>query len=329
VKNIKRITIIVLSILLLLSGSVLAAGIQITSIPDPFPSEDTTYFGRWTALSSTISFDTNGGSAVDDMSSVTDAVISDTSMPTTTKEGNSFLGWFDNSGLTGEAITTLPGAYPANGITYYAKWEEDVVKLPAMGTLLEDCTWDEIEAIADAGLADEYFDVGDQKTVANSLAGAQTYRILGFNHDTIAGTANKASITFGLASSADEYFEPSIVASDTKYADVDRSAYSYLLTYYYGNSNIHNKLNGDFYNGYPQDLQDVIVPVAKYTARSYNTNGFDLSFEENVVTERDTVVSIDQSEVFGSVEKVFMLSEEELIGSSKVSVVVKIVGSFS
>jgi uncharacterized repeat protein (TIGR02543 family) len=267
-KNIKRITTIVLLILLLLSGSVFAAGFQITSIPDPFPSVDTTYFGRWTALPSTITFDTNGGSEIDDMSDVTDAVVADITMPTTTRDGYTFLGWFDNEVLTGEAVTELPGTYPANGITYYAKWNvssqsvtyvyndgvtdnlvitaesgtllseptspdregyslngwykdsgltdkwnfstdivstdlalyagwSTVVELPAEGTALMDATWEEIALVAEKGLGDTYWDVGDTKTV--SIGGTSyTVAIYGFDHDDLANGSCQDSWQFFL-----------------------------------------------------------------------------------------------------------------------------------
>lgn len=41
-------------------------------------------------------------------------------LPTPEKAGYTFAGWYDNAGLTGEAVTT-----PKTGKTYYAKWEKN------------------------------------------------------------------------------------------------------------------------------------------------------------------------------------------------------------
>jgi len=142
----------ILLALLLIPNGVMAAGVQVTSIPDPFPTVDTTYFGRWTALPSTIAFETNGGTAVSDMTSVTDADVADTTMPTTTRDGYAFSGWFDNAGLTGSAITELPAKYPANGTTYYAKWSAGSATITFEengGTAVSDMTGTTDETIAD------------------------------------------------------------------------------------------------------------------------------------------------------------------------------------
>ena len=71
--------------------------------------------------------------------------------------------------------------------------------LPPKGTTLEQCTWEQIRMIADAGLAAQYFKVGDTKSVllkgtASKLSLNTTYYvyILGFDHD-----GNKNTIDFG------------------------------------------------------------------------------------------------------------------------------------
>lgn len=54
----------------------------------------------------------NGGTLTND------TVYPDGELATPVKEGYTFAGWYDNAGLTGEAVTT-----PEIGKTYYAKWE--------------------------------------------------------------------------------------------------------------------------------------------------------------------------------------------------------------
>ncbi|MCQ2795489.1 MAG: InlB B-repeat-containing protein [Bacilli bacterium] len=53
---------------------------------------------------------------------------------------------------------------------------------------LEECTWSEIDSISAAGLADEFFDIGETKTVKLFESGTEqssphTIRIIDFNHD--------------------------------------------------------------------------------------------------------------------------------------------------
>ena len=43
-------------------------------------------------------------------------------MPSPTREGYTFSGWYDNDGLNGNICQYYPTAYPAGVTTYYAKW---------------------------------------------------------------------------------------------------------------------------------------------------------------------------------------------------------------
>ncbi len=79
---------------------------------------DVTLYAKWTATPYTITYNTNGGNAIANGSyTIEEAFI----LPTPTKIGSTFEGWFDNSELTGEAITTI-----ASGSTgdkeFWAKW---------------------------------------------------------------------------------------------------------------------------------------------------------------------------------------------------------------
>jgi len=74
-------------------------------------------YAKWTINNYTISFEENGGSAVTD---IVQAYLSAVTAPTApTKEGNTFGGWYSDTGLT-TAYTF--GTMPLNGITLYAKW---------------------------------------------------------------------------------------------------------------------------------------------------------------------------------------------------------------
>ena len=104
-------------------------GDAVTELPEVFPAGTTTYYAKWTADDATIKFVTNGGSAIEDMTGKTGDAISSRTMPTTTKSGYTFGGWFDNEGLTGTAVTQLPETFPAGTTTYYAKWTADDAKI--------------------------------------------------------------------------------------------------------------------------------------------------------------------------------------------------------
>ena len=68
----------------------------------------------------TITYNENGGTTVDDGSyNVESATIT---LPTTSeKTGYTFGGWYTNSGLTGDAVTTIPTGSTGNK-EYWAKW---------------------------------------------------------------------------------------------------------------------------------------------------------------------------------------------------------------
>lgn len=79
--------------------------------------------------------------------------------------------------------------------------------LPAVGTSLEDCTWEQISAISAAGKAAEYFSVGDTKSVylkgtvgTLELDTTLYVYILGFDHNS---EIEGKGITFGTFKTAD------------------------------------------------------------------------------------------------------------------------------
>ena len=68
--------------------------------------------------------------------------------------------------------------------------------LPAVGTSAEDCTWDEIKAISEAGKGDEYFNLGDTKTVTTTDGKTIVMEIVAFNADIKADGTGTAGITW-------------------------------------------------------------------------------------------------------------------------------------
>ena len=93
-----------------------------------------TYYARWSPNNAYIEFKTDGGSAIARMTGKTDQSLlvdgARQNMPTTTKAGYTFDGWYKDKELT-EAVDEidgaqkLPAAYGVGTITYYAAWTAD------------------------------------------------------------------------------------------------------------------------------------------------------------------------------------------------------------
>jgi len=79
-----------------------------------------TLYAKWAANQYTVTFDTNGGSAVNDVTQDYGTVIA--SSPETTKTGYTFSGWYSNAALT--ETVTFPYTI-TTGATLYAKWTTD------------------------------------------------------------------------------------------------------------------------------------------------------------------------------------------------------------
>jgi uncharacterized repeat protein (TIGR02543 family) len=86
-----------------------------TALTSPYtPTGNITLYAAW---KSTVTFDSNGGSSA---SSQTVRAGSSITLPTTTKSGYDFDGWFTSSALTSSALTSP--YTPTGNITLYAKW---------------------------------------------------------------------------------------------------------------------------------------------------------------------------------------------------------------
>ena len=81
------------------------------------PEEDITLYASWTINAYTITFNTNGGSAVDTVSADYQSNITAPTVPT--KTGYTFVDWYTDSNLTTPFVFNQMGD---NNITLYAKW---------------------------------------------------------------------------------------------------------------------------------------------------------------------------------------------------------------
>lgn len=87
---------------------------------------------------------------------------------------------------------------PATPIEYMTDDEVDALfaSTPSIPSFAE-ATWEQIAQVSEAGTAQDYFAVGDEKTIELSTGEQVTLVILGFNHDDLTG-GGKAGITIGM-----------------------------------------------------------------------------------------------------------------------------------
>lgn len=138
--------------------------------------------------------------------------------------------------------------------------------LPAVGTSAEDCTWDEIKAISEAGKGDEYFNLGDKKTFTTTDGKEIVMEIVAFNADTKADGTGTAGIT---------WISKGIVATRTMTNEVvgDDS---------WTNCDMHDWYVGSFYGTLPADVKNVIEKVNKTYSYKENDNEITLSCTEDI-----------------------------------------------
>ena len=80
-----------------------------------------TFYAKWTAVSYSITYNLNGGTNAAGAKTSYTIETADYTLPTPTKTGYTFGGWYENSGLTGSAVTKIAKGSTGNK-TYWAKW---------------------------------------------------------------------------------------------------------------------------------------------------------------------------------------------------------------
>ena len=119
--------------------------------------------------------------------------------------------------------------------------------LPAIGTSAEDCTWDEIKAISEAGKSDEYFNLGDTKTFTTTDGKTIVMEIVAFNADTKADGTGTAGIT---------WISKNII--ETRAINSTNTALGGWME-----TELRAWLQGDFYSTLPADVKNTIATVNK------------------------------------------------------------------
>lgn len=144
-----------------------------------------------------------------------------------------------------------------------------------MGLPIEEWTWAQIKAVAEAGTASTYFSLGDTKNV---LFGSETItmQIVGFMMDTVTSGGAKAGITF-----ASKELMSTMKQMNTTGTTVGSWNSSALKTY----------LTGTVYPTLPADLKTAIKAVNKLTT---NGNG-----ATTTSTTSESLTLLSASEVYG------------------------------
>lgn len=80
---------------------------------------ETILYAKWTATDYTITYNTNGGNSIAQKTYTIETATFD--LPTPTRTGYTFAGWYDNANLTGNKVTQVAKGSTGNK-TFYADW---------------------------------------------------------------------------------------------------------------------------------------------------------------------------------------------------------------
>lgn len=180
------------------------------------------------------------------------------------------------------------------------------IKLPPVGTPLNDMTWEQIRTISDAGKASTYFNVGDRKAVtlngtvgSLSLNGTYYCYIIGIDHNSAIEGTNRIHFQFGYTAASGGVH---IAFIDGGYNNSYTSGSYFNMNNAksnsggWANSQMRNTIIPTFKACMQSDLQAVLKTVTKY---SDNTGG----------------ASDTASYVTATTDDIFLLSEWEVFGA--------------
>ena len=197
--------------------------------------------------------------------------------------------------------------------------------LPAVGTALNDCSWEDISKIAAGGLAANYFAVGDRKAVAVSgtvgtlsVSGTYYTYIIGIAHNGATNTIDFGTFKTALSGGTDICLIDSKYGSNstdgTKYFNMNHSAntnsggwkgcdlrYDVLGSTNTdsadaGTTTATNPVSGTLMAALPSELRAVMKPMTIYTD---NTGG-GTDTASNVTSSVDYLPLLAEYEIFGA-----------------------------
>lgn len=171
------------------------------------------------------------------------------------------------------------------------------------GKPLNDYTWSEIQQITQAGLAPEYFNVGDRKKVTlNGTVSGRTlsnYKwycyILGFNHNAATEGNNTIHFQFGYSALSGGVHTALTQSYDSVWEGF-RMEKSNTNVGGWNSSLMRTYTIPEFKNCLPSDLKSVLKAVTKYTDNTGNAS----NKVADVTATLDEIFLLAEYEVFGS-----------------------------
>lgn len=175
---------------------------------------------------------------------------------------------------------------------------QDTGKLPPMGRGFANYTWAELDAISKAGLAAEYFTVGETRSIDLSYvsdgvdySGTYNLAIHGVNHDDLADGSGKAGLTIGFNTVFTKYNVLHPTNAENTFWETCAMRTTYLPEYF---------------SILPADLQAVIKTVNKI----YLTDP-DATSDEDKKIVQDKLFLPSGHELDGNLLSILVISEGE------------------
>ena len=177
--------------------------------------------------------------------------------------------------------------------------------LPVPGKTLNNYTWTEIQQIAQAGVGDDYFNVGDRKAVTLngsiygvSYSGTRYCYIIGFNHNAAKEGNNTIHFMFGTDALSGGNYKAFIHKYET-YGNVDtfnmNKASSNKNAGGWASCTMRNTTLPLLKNILPADLRAVLKKVNKYTDNTGYSN-----IAASVTATQDDIFLLSEYEVQGA-----------------------------
>ena len=196
----------------------------------------------------------------------------------------------------------------AAGTNYTAPEDKTVtVNTEFVSNVLNENSWDVIKAVSDSGQGDNYWDVGDTKTIViNGKVGNTTFSnlsidafIIGFNHNDSREGTKRIHFQFGktaLSDGTDICFVDSGYNTDKSSGTWFNMNNSWSNSGGWNSSRMRTVVCPAFMNAMPSDLRNVLKTVTKY---SDNTGGGS-NTASYVTATTDTIFLLAEYEVFGT-----------------------------
>lgn len=203
--------------------------------------------------------------------------------------------------VNGTGYSVESGRTLVNGTGY----DIDLSNLPPIGTSLNNMTWEEVRAVSDAGLAANYFAVGDRKEVAlsnttvgyTSVSGTYYCYILGIDHNSSREGTNRIHFQFGYTALSD--------GVHIAFIDVKNTSVYTGNCFHMNNDNTsdggwsssyaRNTLCPQLKSALPSDLQSVLKTVTKMSDNVGDT----ANTASHVTETTDTIFLLAEFEVLG------------------------------